>query len=504
MKYFKPVWVWLPPYALTLFILVFSKKRMIDDAYIAFRYSAQLVNGHGLVLNPGEHVEGFSSFFWTILHCLPIWLDIPIEPFTYILGLAFGTLTFFLTKHLLEQLEIPEHHRFFTLLAFALYLPFWYSITMGLEGGLYAFALVGLVYLCLQTPTNTNLFLLAVLSALLWLIRPEGLGIGILVALYNLHRTRRLPFFALFATIVLATVAVRYAYYGEVIPNTLIAKTNLLRELDHPELAKSMFEEGFEYVYNFFKTPEISLACSLGLFLFTSKSRLWLMGVIPLYLAVIAILGAGDWMPKHRLLTPAIPIIMLMAATGLQYVPIRLRKWATVFWVVFVVFSLVHHYRRIETAQEFTKIHSIPCYDLMGKTLNNLKENDPLVATTVLGVVGYHAPDLRIHDMFGLADSVVAHTGEKRPRQGALNMGYTYSLHPDVMIFDHQFEYYQQELSRYGYPDGYYVFEMSNCGHDAPPPVIAVREDRAPEITAALSELIDLVRIGYPKETADT
>ena len=38
-----------------------------DDAFISFRYAANLLDGHGLVYNPGERVEGYTNFLWTLL-----------------------------------------------------------------------------------------------------------------------------------------------------------------------------------------------------------------------------------------------------------------------------------------------------------------------------------------------------------------------------------------------------------------------------------------------------
>ena len=37
---------------------------LTDDAFIAFRYVRNLLEGHGLVFNPGERVEGYSNFLW--------------------------------------------------------------------------------------------------------------------------------------------------------------------------------------------------------------------------------------------------------------------------------------------------------------------------------------------------------------------------------------------------------------------------------------------------------
>ena len=38
---------------------------LTDDAFISFRYVRNLLEGHGLVFNPGERGEGYSNFLWT-------------------------------------------------------------------------------------------------------------------------------------------------------------------------------------------------------------------------------------------------------------------------------------------------------------------------------------------------------------------------------------------------------------------------------------------------------
>ena len=39
---------------------------LTDDAFISFRYVRNLLEGHGLVFNPGERFEGYSNFPWTL------------------------------------------------------------------------------------------------------------------------------------------------------------------------------------------------------------------------------------------------------------------------------------------------------------------------------------------------------------------------------------------------------------------------------------------------------
>lgn len=40
---------------------------MVDDAFISFRYARHWVDGHGLVFNIGERVEGYTNFLWVVI-----------------------------------------------------------------------------------------------------------------------------------------------------------------------------------------------------------------------------------------------------------------------------------------------------------------------------------------------------------------------------------------------------------------------------------------------------
>ena len=39
---------------------------LCDDAFVSFRYARNLLEGHGLVFNVGERVEGYTNFLWTL------------------------------------------------------------------------------------------------------------------------------------------------------------------------------------------------------------------------------------------------------------------------------------------------------------------------------------------------------------------------------------------------------------------------------------------------------
>ncbi|MBZ0266726.1 hypothetical protein K8I85_01090, partial [bacterium] len=64
-----------------------------DDAYISLRYARHLVEGNGLVFNPGERVEGYSNFTWTLLLALFLKLGAPAVETSRWLGILFGALS---------------------------------------------------------------------------------------------------------------------------------------------------------------------------------------------------------------------------------------------------------------------------------------------------------------------------------------------------------------------------------------------------------------------------
>ena len=69
----------------------------VDDAFISFRYARNLVDGHGLVYNPGQYVEGFSNFSWVMLAALVLKVGLPLLSTMKMIGLAAGVGTLALT-----------------------------------------------------------------------------------------------------------------------------------------------------------------------------------------------------------------------------------------------------------------------------------------------------------------------------------------------------------------------------------------------------------------------
>ena len=84
----------VPWLALLGFLAWSSRRFLLDDAFISFRYARNLLEGHGLVWNPGERVEGYSNFLW-ILELAAIWAatGVPPEDAVWWLSAAFTVAT---------------------------------------------------------------------------------------------------------------------------------------------------------------------------------------------------------------------------------------------------------------------------------------------------------------------------------------------------------------------------------------------------------------------------
>ena len=83
------------PWLALLGYLAYSARRfLLDDAFISFRYARNLLEGNGLVWNPGERVEGYSNFLW-VLELAAIWAvtGIPPEDSVWWLSAAFTVAT---------------------------------------------------------------------------------------------------------------------------------------------------------------------------------------------------------------------------------------------------------------------------------------------------------------------------------------------------------------------------------------------------------------------------
>jgi arabinofuranosyltransferase len=213
-----------------------------DDAYISFRYARNLVDGHGLVFNPGhERVEGYTNFLWVVALASLHALGIPMEAAALSLS-ALASIALWACVAGLAWRLAGAGQRVWILLPLLL-LALTRSVAVWSSGGLEtrlfeALVVAGTFRLLIEDERLAGGArqvwpLAATLFALASLTRPDGLlvtacafaALAAWRARELAARARWLAASALaYAAPVGAHLAFRYLYYGAWLPNTYYAK----------------------------------------------------------------------------------------------------------------------------------------------------------------------------------------------------------------------------------------------------------------------------------------
>jgi arabinofuranosyltransferase len=309
---------------LALFALyrILGRAWTCDDAFISYRYADNLAHGHGLVFNPGERVEGYTNFLFTLVLAAAASLGIELRAASN----AIGIFSYFVVAAVLAYWSWRRRTRETTWvpLGAALWLVqddlhTW--ATGGLETTLFAaFALGGLALSAIpERPTTKHLLGSGVLLACASLARPDGVLFA-LVGLASPFVLRRRPrevgaIVAPLAVIGAAYVAWKLSYYGRLLPTTFYAKA----------ASQSRWEQGLAYVGLYF-AKHWSTAVAVVALSFVSRLRIrrdgWLaLAAFFVFTAWIA-RSAGDYMFARRLV-PALPFLFVFVDAALDAIAPR-------------------------------------------------------------------------------------------------------------------------------------------------------------------------------------
>lgn len=202
----------------------------VDDAFISFRYAANLANGHGPVWNlTGQPVEGFTDFAWVVWSSVGSLLGIALPLFAKLTSLVFGAAT------LAMLISAGKRHAGLggALVAggaFVLFIPTYFHISSGLETTVFAAVLLRVVILGLRVLDGQKIhdWELPLLLLLAGTLRPEGVLASLPMFAVWLWRERRraAPRWFTVAAVVLGGVYFvwRWRFYGQLLPNTFYVK----------------------------------------------------------------------------------------------------------------------------------------------------------------------------------------------------------------------------------------------------------------------------------------
>lgn len=387
-----------------------------EDAYISFRYARNLVEGQGLVFNPGEKVEGYTNFLWTLLLAGGLKLGGNPASLSLIFGLIFscGSL---ISLSFLHRSAFPGTVFPAALLALGLNYSWASFSTSGMETSLLAFLLVtsfAMLNIAGKRPrANVICVGTGLLLAFAAMTRPDAV-LALPVAAATLIFRRR-PWRGWF--LLLASFAVLYApyflwrasYYGDWLPNTFYAKSG----------AGAYYAQGWRYATEFLSRYNLWFLLPLPVvaLLLTRKRGNNIPGfAVPaiafvlLYSLYVIRIG-GDFM-EGRFFIPVLPFLYLLLEWSVRAFDLR-PVWTALGLSILVLSSAADRNR----LPEHTIVNGItderswqPVVDAWlyeGTIVGSSMPPTTVIATDAIGAFGWSSR-LPIIDTLGLTDRTVA------------------------------------------------------------------------------------------------
>jgi hypothetical protein len=395
-----------------------------DDAFITFRYARNLVQGHGVVFNPGERVEGYSNFSWVLLAAAALRTGHDPEQVAKIVGLASGLAAVVLSWLLARRLLVGRAG--LAALIAALHLAISPVLVQhavnGLETAFFAALLVGAVLVAAGPPAAWRRVALIALLVLLSMTRPEGalFALALLVtrAVQARHATGSLrPALVEAGAFGLAygTYFIwRWTYFGLVFPNTYYAKV---------QGGTHGLIDGTQYALDYLRDSGGALFTALALVpLVLARPRAAYAPALAVAVAgfAFAVLSGGDWMFHFRFFAHVLPVLAALVAAGFDVVVSQPRpgtpRAAGVYAGMALVLLATHlgiantELRVARTVLPALARHNYLSqnYEELGVWFRDHTSPDATIAISDVGAVGYFS-ERRILDMFGLIDPHIAH-----------------------------------------------------------------------------------------------
>jgi hypothetical protein len=441
--------------AVVLVLALAHYRYYFDDAYITLRYARNFAGGSGPVWNPGEQVEGYTTFLWMALHAGLAKLGADLVIASRVLGFAsvMATLVAVYGIWRLWAREAPgsglASPLVFAGAALALAatdaVSYW-----GLSGGeqlfFTALLVAGVLAYLTERRNEGALPISAVVFTAAAMTRPEGvLAAGVTGAFVAYDAwcaedrpaavRRVLSWWAIFVGFFGAYFIWRWSYYGYVFPNTYYAKV---------DTTSALLERGADYVWSAVVRYSVLplLAAGAGLLLIPRLRRdvAYLAAIIGVLLAAVVLEG-GDSFRHGRFVVPVLPLIYLGGFSGGAAMLDRFRigqrqvQVAAVAASLALVASLLPAHRDSFAAFDRNTIQE---QRELGIWLREQTPEDYKVAAFAIGALGYYS-ERYVLDMLGLTDEVIAHTevpgvGTGLAGHERYNVDYVLEQRPEIIV----------------------------------------------------------------------
>jgi len=423
--------------AITYFIV--TPRFWIDDAFIYFRYARNLRDGFGLVFNPGESLEGYSSFLWVLISYLGLFFGEPIV-FLQWVGVFSQFFILFFTYQIGLQLGRSHLQSLVAPLLLGLQATFCSYPMTGMDTTFYTMlvTLGALLFLKGYYRDPRGKWLTGIVLLSIALTRFDGLVIASIMLGYKVLIDRDIKSvlapIAVFLGGLIVYNAWRISVYPTLLPNTFYAKVDALQ---------AQLAGGLRYMKSyFFRWSPFVLPLSMVPFILrktTPKIR-FAVWVSVWHLIYIIYVG-GDWMPHFRFLLPVLPLLFVLAQEGIFGLTeiTALKPYRLILSVLIVsIFAGLSGYR-LYSARNFFSLVSGSVFQPqhardVGKHLDKTLPANYTVAVEWAGIVPYYIRQPTL-DILGLTDREITALDFPSSQMGrVITTEYLLKRNPEVIV----------------------------------------------------------------------
>jgi len=391
---------------------------LLDDAYISLRYARNLVEGHGLVFNPGERVEGYTNFLWVVLGAALLkagtdamaglqWLSV-------LASLGLLTVVGRLERLGGSAAAVPALIWLLPLEAFG------YWTSTGMETMLFATLFTAAISLGLREALTGRFRGSSLVFVLLALTRPEGvlcfaLGQGGFALAWRLRQgrwplRRLVRDVALFALAYGSYFAWRLAYYDELLPNTFHAKiTGGAEQWLNGLINLREWASSYPIFALTLLAPVVLIASRRRRLLSAHPELLALWGITVGWVVYVLLIG-GDFMPFLRFFLPILPLCAVLASRSLAIAAGEHRTVDRHLGGIAIVLLFVQFGANLTTdgpERAFVAHRTTVVGEEVGRYFAQTLDRGELIAVNTAGSLPY-ASALPTIDMLGLTDRAIA------------------------------------------------------------------------------------------------
>lgn len=411
---------------------------VLDDAYITIHYSENLINGNGLVFNPGERAYGTSAPLYALILGMLGWMGLPLLAAARMVSMLSGIGLIFAGTRLGDKIFDSPQGGLLGAFFLATLTPVFLLGLSGMESLLFLFILAAGFSLCEDRPLCSVLVFGLGLGVRIESIVALGI-VALSAALRTTGKRRFLPL-ALAGFMVALYCLGGFLYYGLLLPGSISQKAGRPSTIMGGLVLVKYFAAmlfGFYPGATFRITPGLALPPLAALFFITSKVRasryLPLVSFGLLYMAAYIFSGKEyarffPWYFVPPLISISLPAGVFAAEafsrmSGRVNSDLIRTSWLSMCMVLWLALGVYPSYRGMKGAV-FQCNHRERAYAAIGIWCSNNSPPGSLVAAIEVGAIGYYS-ERKILDLFGLISPEVVALGAKESLK---------TLKPDYLV----------------------------------------------------------------------